>query len=92
MQVVTNNSVSDGVYDYPCQFTCERFKKGSYLRMIKWEINPKSYELVIHEAQYLGGAGCEVNHGKPWDTEKLKYIINSKILSKFFATYHEPTA
>lgn len=36
IQVVTSNSVSDCTYDYPCQFTSERFKKGSYLKMIKW--------------------------------------------------------
>lgn len=36
VQVVTANAVSDSVFDFPCQFTCERYKKGSYLRMIKW--------------------------------------------------------
>jgi hypothetical protein len=36
VQVVTSNSVSDGVFDYPCIFTSEKFKKGSFLRMVKW--------------------------------------------------------
>jgi hypothetical protein len=39
IQVVTAYSVGDGVYDYLCQFTCESFRKGSYLRMIRWEVD-----------------------------------------------------
>ena len=36
VQVVTNISVSDGLFDFPCQFTCGSFRKGSYLRLSKW--------------------------------------------------------
>jgi hypothetical protein len=36
VQVVTSSSVSDGVYDYPCIFTSEKYKKGSYLRVVRW--------------------------------------------------------
>lgn len=46
---------------------------------------------MIHEAQYLGGAGCEVAHGKRWDHEKLHYIVNAKIFSKYFVVFHPPT-
>ena len=48
VQVVTNNSISDGVYDYPCNFTCESFRKGSYLRMTKWEVDMTQQQVVIH--------------------------------------------
>jgi hypothetical protein len=58
VQLVTANSISDGVFDYPCTFTCAKQKKGAFLRLIKWEVNTRSCELVVHEAQYLGGAGC----------------------------------
>lgn len=67
VQVVTLSSVSDGEFDYPCTFTSEKQKKGSFLRLTKWEVNTRTCELAIHEAQYLGGAGCEVKHGKKWD-------------------------
>ena len=67
-QVVTMNSISDSAYDYPCVFVGEKYKKGSYIRLIKWEFNSKTCEFFIYEAQYLGGAGCEVIHGKKWDT------------------------
>lgn len=92
VQVVTADSVSDGVYDYPCQFTCESFRKGSYLRMIKWEVDMTKYRLVIHEAQYLGGAGCEVKHGKKWDLDKLKYIYKSNVYSKNFVIFFQPNS
>jgi hypothetical protein len=54
-------------------------------------VNTRSCELVVHEAQYLGGAGCEVKHGKRWDSEKLKQISMSKVLSKYFVILHEPS-
>lgn len=47
--------------------------------------------MVVHEAQYLGGAGCEVKHGKRWDSEKLRQISMSKVLSKYFVILHEPS-
>jgi hypothetical protein len=82
--VVTANSVSDSIYDYPCQFTCDSFRKGSYLRATKWEVDMSQSTLIIHEAQYLGGAGCEVKHGRKWDEAKLKAIYNSKMYSEHF--------
>jgi hypothetical protein len=60
--------------------------------MIKWEISTRNCDLTIHEAQYLGGAGCEVQHGRKWDNDKLKILANSRILSKYFVILHEPTA
>lgn len=88
VQVVTTSSVSDGVYDFPCTFTCEKFKKGSFLRIIKWEISIRNCDLTIHEAQYLGGAGSEVQHGKKWDNDKLKMLANSSVISKHFVILH----
>lgn len=51
-------------------------------------MNTRTCELAIHEAQYLGGAGSEVKHGKKWDSEKLKSIAASTILSKHFVVLH----
>lgn len=45
----------------------------------------------MHEAQYLGGSNCEVQHGKKWDCEKLKILAGSRIMSKYFVLLHEPT-
>lgn len=47
--------------------------------------------MIVHEAQYLGGSGCEVQHGKKWDNEKVKTLASSRILSKYFVILHEPT-
>jgi hypothetical protein len=60
--------------------------------MIKWEVDMTKYRLIIHEAQYLGGAGCEVKHGKKWDLDKLKYIYKSNVYSKNFVIFLQPTA
>lgn len=91
VQLVANNCLSDGLFNYPCRFTSEVFKTGSYLRIVKWEINTKTCQLIVHEAQYLGGSGCEVQHGKKWDNEKVKTLASSRILSKYFVILHEPT-
>lgn len=91
VQLVALNCLSDGVFNYPCEFTGLSFKTGSYLRITKWEINTNSCHLIIHDAQYLGGSGCEVQHGKKWDNDKLKTLASSRILSKYFVILHEPT-
>jgi hypothetical protein len=38
VQLVTSNLISDGNYDFPCQFRMrgEHPKKGSFLRLINW--------------------------------------------------------
>lgn len=60
--------------------------------MIKWEVDMLKYRLLIHEAQYLGGAGCEVKHGKKWDLDKLKYIYKSNVYSKNFVIFFQPNS
>lgn len=59
--------------------------------MVKWEISIRNCDLTIHEAQYLGGAGSEVQHGRKWDNDKLKMLANSSVISKHFVILHEPT-
>lgn len=44
VQVVTFNSVSDGVCDFPCKFiTNDKPRKGSFLRLTKWEVDTHTY-------------------------------------------------
>ena len=52
--------------------------------MVKWEVDVSYPRIIIHEALYLGGAGCEVKHGKPWDIDKIKCIHKSNVYSKNF--------
>ena len=92
MQVVTAKSVSDGLHDFPCHFTCESFRKGSYLRVVRWEVDLTYSRLIIHDAQYLGGSGCDVKHGKKWDVEKLKTIVKSKHFFKNFGMIFEKSS
>jgi hypothetical protein len=40
----------------------------------------------------LGGAGCEVKHGKIWDIEKMKCIHKSNVYSKNFVVLMPPNA
>ena len=60
------------------------------MKLVEWEFDTKTLSLVVHEAQYLGGSGTEVRHGKKWDLDKVKGIIESKVLSKHLTVLHSP--
>lgn len=38
----------------------------------------------------MGGAGCAVKGGKPWDIDKLKLMFNSTVISSNFIVLHNP--
>ena len=59
--------------------------------MTKWDLDTSQYVLIIHDFQVLGGEGYDTRPGKLWDTEKLKYINNSKLISKDFVILLTPT-
>lgn len=58
--------------------------------MVRWEVDVAQLRVVVHEAQYLGGAGCEVKHGKPWDIDKIKCIHKSNVYSSNFVVLLTP--
>jgi hypothetical protein len=44
VQIVTLNSISDGNTDFPCRFTTlQKYKKGSYIRLVKWELDVNNF-------------------------------------------------
>lgn len=49
-----------------------------------------SFDVIVNDWQYLGGAGYGVKIGRPWDVEKLKMMTNSSIISKDFVVLHDP--
>lgn len=67
VQVVGIDLVSDSNTNFICKWKKISPKKGSIIRLIKWSLDLKSYEIIIEECQYLGGAGYGVKLGRPWD-------------------------
>lgn len=66
--------ISDGITNFPCIFSQKKAKKGSYLRLKKWELNLDEFHLILHDYQYIGGEGYEIKMGKGWDLEQIKYV------------------
>lgn len=89
VQVIGNDQVSDGITNFHCMFK-KPARKGSYLRLTEWDVDLKNYQLIINGYQLLGGEGYNVRAGKPWDTEKLRYLNNSKLASSDYVILHSP--
>lgn len=86
-----NDTITDGTNNFQCKFK-KQAKKGSILRLIEWTLNLNSFDIIIQESQYLGGASYSVKSGKPWDIEKLKILTASSIISKDFLVLHNPSS
>lgn len=89
VQVVGSDLVSDGITNFQCLFK-KPTKKGAYLRLTDWDVDLQNFQLIIYSFQSLGGEGYNVRPGKPWDTEKLRIIKNSKLFTSDYVILHSP--
>ena len=46
VQVISSDHIADGIYNYLCKFK-KTVKKGSFIRLVKWNLDLKNYEFQI---------------------------------------------